>query len=174
MIYFISDTHFGHANIIKHCNRPFSSANEMDEMLIKNWNRVISPKDDVYHLGDFAAKCDRSVEWYLGRLNGRIHIVWGNHDFKVAKKCADKFASCHDICDLKYNKQKFVLCHYPFATWRNSERGSIHLHGHCHNNFKFFNKCRMDVGVDCFQYAPIGIEKVLKIIKDREVLCGKK
>lgn len=79
-IFFTSDTHFCHTNIIKLCGRPFSDAEEMNEVLIKNWNNTVGPNDIIYHLGDFCFA--GSAEWHsiLGRLNGRIYLVIGNHE----------------------------------------------------------------------------------------------
>lgn len=80
--FFTSDTHFNHANIIRFCNRPFKDVNQMNEVLIENWNRVISPGDTVFHFGDFCL--GGSLEWtnVLDRLNGKIHLILGNHDMK--------------------------------------------------------------------------------------------
>ena len=79
-VYVISDTHFGHANIIKYCDRPFNDADQMDSMLIKNWNEIITPDDIVWHLGDFALKNKEKTINYFRRLNGRKMLVLGNHD----------------------------------------------------------------------------------------------
>lgn len=80
MRFFTSDTHFGHKNIIRYCDRPFDDVPHMNEMLIKNWNAVVSPEDEVFHLGDVAL--GPWVEWegILSRLNGTIHLIIGNHD----------------------------------------------------------------------------------------------
>ncbi|MEM9701635.1 MAG: metallophosphoesterase, partial [Planctomycetota bacterium] len=92
-IFFTSDTHFGHANVIKNCDRPFADVGEMDEALIANWNAVVGPKDVVYHLGDFAFRAKRKPREYLARLNGTVHLVKGNHDEETLKDCPDRFAS---------------------------------------------------------------------------------
>jgi len=81
-IFFTSDTHFGHENIIKYCKRPFANAAEMDKALIRNWNRVVGPHDLVYHLGDFAVGGGPAGP-YLDQLNGRIILIHGNHDERI-------------------------------------------------------------------------------------------
>ena len=82
-IFFTSDSHFCHSNIIKFCDRPFKDVEEMNEILIDNWNKTVGPNDIIYHLGDFCFA--GSAEWHsiLGRLNGRIHLILGNHDEKL-------------------------------------------------------------------------------------------
>ena len=79
-IWVTSDTHFNHANIIKYCNRPFSSVEEMNEPIIANWNKVVSQGDTVYHLGDFALGNKSLIPDFLERLNGHISFIMGNHD----------------------------------------------------------------------------------------------
>lgn len=79
-IWVTSDTHFNHANIIKYCNRPFSSVEEMNETIIANWNKVVSQGDTVYHLGDFALGDKSLIPDFIRRLNGHISFIMGNHD----------------------------------------------------------------------------------------------
>jgi calcineurin-like phosphoesterase family protein len=79
-LFFTSDHHFGHNNIIKYCNRPFENVDEMNAALIKRWNEKIPPDGDVYHLGDFALCHPEKLEEILDQLNGRIHLIIGNHD----------------------------------------------------------------------------------------------
>ena len=86
-IWFTADTHFSHANIIKYCARPFDNVEGMDRTLITNWNKVVEPKDIVYHLGDF---CFRNPERYLNALNGYIYFIYGNHDKKLRKLLSEK------------------------------------------------------------------------------------
>ena len=81
-VFFTSDTHFGHKNIIKYCNRPFSDIDEMNKVLINNWNKVVSEGDIVFHLGDFAFGGFPLWESIRSRLNGSIYLIRGNHDFK--------------------------------------------------------------------------------------------
>lgn len=80
--YFIADTHFGHANIIGSCHRPFKDVAEMNRTLIANWNARVADDDDVYVIGDFAFRCAGSVAKIAHQLKGRKHLVIGNHDGK--------------------------------------------------------------------------------------------
>lgn len=86
MIYFTSDLHLGHANIINHCKRPFSSVDEMDERLISMWNARVQPNDTVYILGDLIFRSAAAPESYLSRLRGKKHLILGNHDSAWTKK----------------------------------------------------------------------------------------
>ncbi|MDE6030769.1 MAG: hydrolase, partial [Oscillospiraceae bacterium] len=80
MIYYTADLHFGHDNVIKFDNRPFSSVEEMDRTIIEHWNGRVTYNDDVYIVGDFAFKNERPFTWYLDRLKGKKHLIVGNHD----------------------------------------------------------------------------------------------
>jgi calcineurin-like phosphoesterase family protein len=137
----------------------------MDEVLIKNWNSVVSPHDTVYHLGDFCfPKKDKGVEYYLNQLNGHIHMIWGNHD-KEAKKFSHRFESVQDYKEIYVNlpngaTQFIVMFHYSIAEWNKCHRGSWHLWGHSHNNRKP-NGLSFDVGVDCWDYKPVTIEQLM-------------
>jgi calcineurin-like phosphoesterase family protein len=82
MIYFTSDTHFGHYNILKYCNRPWKEIYHHDNQLIKNWNSVVNPDDRVYHLGDFGFKSKSVNKEIAEQLNGIKFILHGNHDKK--------------------------------------------------------------------------------------------
>lgn len=145
--WFISDTHFFHKNIIDYSNRPFSTVEEMNETIIKNWNDYVTPTDIVYHLGDFAMGTDfDSIISICGNLNGFIHLVPGNHD---TNKKLDIYAKYFTIEPplLHLRKPDVVLCHYPLAVWNGNHYGFPHLHGHSHGTFFQEGKC-LDVGVD--------------------------
>jgi len=165
-IYFTSDDHLGHANIIKYCQRPFKTVEEMDDALIENWNRKVKPGDTVYHIGDFAlVRSPQEVMNYVRRLNGQIHLIHGNHDRFVKQKRPDNygFAEIVTYKEIKVGEQKIVLCHYAFKTWNGSHRGSWNLHGHSHGSLpRDFTLKQLDVGVDCWNYHPISLEEVAK------------
>lgn len=141
-IYWTSDTHFGHRNIIKYCKRPFASKEEiesgrisdasvqrMDEALIANWNAIVKPGDTVYHLGDFAnaTKVTR-VQSILDRLHGTKHLCPGNHDRKLADKVTG-WTSIEPYRELRMDGELIVMLHYGMRVWNKSHRGAIQLYG---------------------------------------------
>ena len=130
--WFTADTHFGHDAIIRHCARPFANALEMDAALVHSWNAVVAPGDTVYHLGDFCYRASRSASAYRQKLNGKIHLISGNHDTGTVKDHADLFASVSVLKELKIEGQMLVLCHYPLREWPGYWRGAWHLFGHVH------------------------------------------
>jgi calcineurin-like phosphoesterase family protein len=167
MIWFTADTHFGHDNIIRSCNRPFASVEEQDETLIQNWNSRVCKTDHVYHLGDFAFRNAKGVNIYARRLNGKIHIIQGNHDKQFSPEFFTILGHYHVLKGHIYGKgpddpQLIVLCHYPFSSWASAYHGSWHLFGHVHGRSAPYDKdsLRMDVGVDCNNFAPISYEEV--------------
>jgi len=95
MRYFTSDTHFGHTNIIKYCNRPFKDAGEMDRFIITEWNKIVTPDDTVYHMGDVAFTSPERLKHILANLNGYKILVLGNHDRAGAKMFEYGFAEVH-------------------------------------------------------------------------------
>lgn len=135
MNFYISDLHFGHKNIIKYDNRPFFTVTEMDEEMIHNWNGVVRPVDDVYVLGDFC--WNNSGRWreIIDRLNGTIHLVYGNHD-QVAKK-KHFFEDEADYMEIVDNGHNIVLCHYPILFYKNMLNGWVHLYGHVHEGLDY-------------------------------------
>ena len=172
MIFFTSDLHFGHKNIISATQRPFASVDEMDVALIKNWNRRIRPKDEVYILGDVTMQGPQFAMEILQQLNGRKYLVRGNHDQFVDKTSFDcnLFEWVKDYHNLSYQKHQFILFHYPIAEWDRSHHGSIHLHGHQHNKPEHNaanaeqGLLRYDVGVEANEMAPVSIDEVLNFL----------
>jgi len=168
MIYFTADTHFFHKNeetgdgIIKYESRPFETIEEMNKALINKWNTVVSNKDDVYHLGDFAFCTGKGqqeqLDELLNSLNGRIYLIKGNHDRKPITS-HKRFAWVKDYYELKDNHQKYILFHYPIESWNAERHGRLHLHGHTHGKIKKM-PFRLDVGVDVHNYFPISLEEV--------------
>lgn len=175
-IFFCSDTHFGHANIINYSNRPYSDVEEMNEALIKNWNQVVGKNDTVYHLGDFAFMPYDKFKNLLWRLNGYIHFMRGNHDKMIDQHKQDilrvgKIVSIQDYKEIKVAGKMIVLFHYGQRVWNKSHHGSIHLYGHSHGSLPPFGRS-VDVGVDCkeitHEYRPVSLDEVLDYMSKRE------
>lgn len=166
-----SDTHFFHENILKYCNRPFGSVEEMNEALVKNWNSVVKPDDHVYHLGDFCFGNVEKWNWCLepGRLNGHIHLILGNHDpdrvFRPGTML-ERFDSIEFQKILIMEGWTVILNHFPFASFSNNlDHKVMQLLGHIHsgpdgigNVMLEGNKLQWnqyDVGVDNNNYTPV-------------------
>ena len=165
-ILFTSDSHFGHKNILEFCNRPFQNTHEMNETLIKNWNSVVGPKDEIYHLGDFGLASPNYIRSILERLNGRKFLIVGNHD-KSTLKCSDMFEWVKHLHTLKIQDKrarggvrKVILCHYAMRVWDASHYGSYHLYGHSHGTLPENDTLSFDVGVDSWDFTPITYEQV--------------
>lgn len=168
-IFFTSDTHFGHESIIHLSSRPFANVDEMNEALIANWNAVVGPRDTVWHLGDFAMGTDRPAGDFANRLNGKIHLIQGNHDDRTVRDCASCFASIDLMKSIQVDGQRIALCHYPLREWEKAWRGAWHLYGHVHSRLDpiLFSKS-MDVGVDSNHYRPVAFEDIRTIMSERE------
>lgn len=177
MKYFISDHHFGHDKIIQMAKRNFVNVYEMNKHMIEAWNSVVTNDDEVYHLGDIAHKIHfNKVSNILLELNGKIHLVVGNHDYKYLDKISKRFESVNEYLHFPYvhegKEYKFVLFHYPIGSWNGRFRGSIHLHGHTHNNAiddttgKDIHGHIMNVSVEHLDYKPISIVEVINRFKD--------
>ena len=178
-LYFTADTHFNHANIIKFCNRPFKSVEQMNETLITNWNSVISEDDIVFHLGDFCL--GGAAEWtrLLDRLNGKIYLILGNHDLKNFRQgFIQRFEHVALQMFITVDKQKMYLSHYPFLCFEGGYKDIWQLFGHVHtrkNNtgidaerLQYLYPTQYDVGVDNNDFKPVSFEGV-KLIIDRQM-----
>ena len=124
-IFFSPDHHFGHANIIKYCNRPFESVDIMNEEMVKRWNSVVGPNDTVYYLGDFSLS-NNLVEAFTQKLNGEKHLIMGNHDachpcnkkkaaigFEIYQRAGFKTIQLEQT--LTISGQTVLLNHMPYA-----------------------------------------------------------
>jgi calcineurin-like phosphoesterase family protein len=132
---YISDLHFGHSNVINFDHRPFADVNEMDYALIELWNSRVQKDDDVYIVGDFCFRSEKTPDWYLKKLSGHKHLVIGNHDGKMLEdsKAMSYFESVDKMMHVSDGDKQICLCHFPLAEWNRASHGSWHIYGHIHN-----------------------------------------
>lgn len=168
--WFTSDTHYGHHNILRHAERPFSSVEEMGEAMISRWNEVIGPETTVYFLGDFTFYNDLDLaREILSRLPGRIHLILGNHDSdKVVG--LDRWESVSQYKTVNFHGQTIRLFHYPLYSWHGKWRQAWALCGHSHGLTRPALPNRweggqlLDVGVDVHGFRPISFLQVKEIM----------
>ena len=180
-IWFTSDTHYGHVNIIDLAARPFSSLEEMNATLIDRWNQRVRPDDPVFHLGDVAMGSIKDSLPLISQLNGVKVLVAGNHDrcWTGARKATEWRAKYHEVGFLHILEEvemdllghRVRLCHFPYRgdshdedryrSRRPSDDGMILLHGHTHQAEVLSGPRSLHVGVDAHDYAPVGAEELL-------------
>lgn len=173
-IYFTSDLHHKHKNIIQYCNRP-TTIEEHEDWLVSQLNSRITPQDTVYHLGDFSFSRDATeIAKFMNRLNGNWLHVLGNHDhpktFRSALSLSKSHTELGNYLTLKMNGLYIVLMHYPIESWDRKYYGSIHLHGHVHNKENIMNN-RFAVCIDNHEkFLPFTLSEVLDIIDNRNIV----
>ena len=184
-IFFSSDQHFGHRNVVKFCNRPYADEKEMGKALIENWHNVVGPDDIIVTMGDFFWFNDsQSIKKVVNQLNGTIYMVLGNHDKKESFRRCDPekliildgishiFLRCEDENRWYEKTFEIVCCHYPLMTWSHRDRGAINLFGHIHSGWMrscddydqmlpLWRGQQLDVGVDNQNFTPVVFEDVL-------------
>ena len=158
--WFIADTHFWHTNIIQYENRTnflgrFRDVKEMNEFIIKEWNKYVDLEDTVFHLGDFSWGSNTQWQKIRSQLNGNIHLIRGNHDYNKSNSfLTDIFDTVSDYKEiyLEFNDEKIpvVLSHYPLYSWNKQHYGAWHLFGHVHRLFSSIPglKNNLNVGYD--------------------------
>lgn len=189
-VFFTSDTHWRHGNIIRYCDRPFSSVQVMDHTLIQNWNSVVTDQDLVFHLGDFAFADRSKFRQIANSLNGTKILIQGNHDRTedIPTECFTTVVDMFQVSiwDSELNGfATFIMSHYPLATWAGINRGIFNLHGHIHStpdlNGTGFDIViaknapwnQYDVGVDRNNFTPVSYDE-LKTIFTKRMLYGNK
>lgn len=173
-IYFTSDQHFSHKNIIKYDNRPYNNVDEMNEDIVYRWNKVVDPHDIVFMLGDITLydKSNKIIK-ILKSLNGIKYFMQGNHDSDLAvigykdKHVFDKYLS--PLQAVEYNTLNnstylFHLCHYPLLDWLGKQKGSYQIFGHTHGNLKDHDLAQLDVSWSIWN-RPLEINEIIDIIK---------
>jgi len=192
MIYFTSDHHFYHQNVIKYCARPYDTVERMNEDMILKWNETVMPNDTVYYLGDFSMAF-RSVELYTKRLNGVKILYAGNHDYchpahkksrneenqkKWIQKYIDNgFSEVHISGELDIpGVARVNINHLPYlesgssqdirhGKFRPKDDGRFLLNGHVHEKWRI-RKRMINVGVDVWNFKPVSIDQIINIINE--------
>lgn len=177
--FFTADTHFWHTSAVRF-RKGFESVEHMNEVLVENWNRRVKRNDIVYHLGDVSTAGATKTIDILSRLNGNKILVLGNHDHKMSKGVTSGFFErIEHLMEIKVEDadatdgyQRIVLCHFPLLTWNRAHYGTWHLHGHSHGGLdgKLEGR-RLDVGVDCHNFAPISYEEVKALMAKKKFVA---
>lgn len=162
-VFVISDTHFGHENIIRYCDRPFSSAEEMDEYMVQEWNRLVKPGDRVYHLGDVYMGCTAEyADKLLGRLNGQKRLILGNHDDGKDPVLHKHFRKIY-VWKM-FKEESLLASHVPVhpSTLNEGPGDLVNVHGHIHSNKspenRYVNAC-----VEHWGYRPVHLEEIRQV-----------
>ncbi len=160
MYFFTSDEHYRHANIIKYCNRPFNTVQEMDTELIKRHNSVVTSGDTVIHAGDFTLGNREAAYRYQKQLNGTHIFLKGSHDRWL------KGRKVHEIWEKTIEGKFIVVCHYSMKVWHRSHYNSWQLYGHSHGGLEPQGK-QWDIGVDNNNFYPVSFEQIKEIMSNR-------
>ena len=177
MIYFTADTHFCHSNIISSCERPFENVDEMNRVMIENWNSYVTDRDEIYILGDFMYKGKgKEANEILSKLKGRKYLIKGNHEKYLDDPAfkREAFEWVKDYYTLKLEGGRMaVLFHFPMLSWYGSHHGSIHLYGHVHNSgikypdfgekLKVLGPRAINVGVDVNDFYPVSVKQIIDL-----------
>ena len=165
MYYYLSDLHLFHKNIIHLCDRPFDSAKEMAEEIIKNWKKRVTDEDTVFILGDVGLYHVDEIAEILNHLPGKKVLIKGNHDIynlksKTFRNCFEKISSYLEVKD---DNDIIALFHYPIEEWNGFFRNRLHFHGHVHNKEENLKKIpgRYNVSVDVLGYSPRTKEEII-------------
>ena len=168
-VWFISDLHLAHKNIIKYCSRPFDNVNQMNEILIQNWNKKIRVEDRVFVLGDFALCGKDKIIEFGNQLKGRKILILGNHDgaslttyYNAGFEMVSKFPIIfQDFFILSHEPIEFLPLNTPF----------VNIFGHVHNDMRFptstpHGAC---VSVERWNYMPVEFNQLISLIKSEDI-----
>jgi len=202
-VFFTADTHLDHSNIIKYCNRPFMSPQEIKDLefarksgdpkaerrvsishetvermnaeMLNRANETVMPQDTLYIIGDFAwVKTRDRAKYFRDAINCRnVILIWGNHDNRQLLK--GLFQGYYDILDTKIDTQHIVMCHYALQVWNRSHYGSYHIFGHTHDKLKSkLGTLSVDIGVDGWNFTPVAFEQIVDVMSKKDILSGEK
>ena len=180
MIWLTSDLHLGHDREFIWKVRGFESVKDMNEQTISRWNTLVKPEDEVYILGDIMLGNNDKGMAAIVELNGRLHLIRGNHDTDTRIALFQSCSQFIEICDakyLRYGKYHFYMTHYPCLTG-NLEKESLtqmtlNLHGHTHSQKKFFYDLPYcyNVGMDAHNCIPVSIDEIIEDMKNKVEEC---
>ena len=167
-IWFTADFHFGHSNIIRYCNRPFRSVEEMDQTILERLNASAKANDILYFLGDFCIGSKARALQHREQIRCRkIFALAGNHD-KEARKLTEEFSWLNNLAEISIHGQPIVLCHYALRVWNRSHHGAWHLYGHSHGNLPDTpTSLSMDVGVDTHDFRPWHFDQINLLMTEK-------
>lgn len=192
-VWFTSDTHFDHKNICRattswkdseDITRDFTSLDQMNDELIYWINSRVGQNDILFHLGDWSFNGFENIRKFRERIVCKnVHLILGNHDHHIERNrenIQSIFSSVNEYLTLdikwaikknEFENARFVLFHYPIASWNGMNDGVIQLHGHVHlpPQHRLAAGKAMDVGVDGNKYEPIGMDEILKIMKKQPI-----
>lgn len=182
-IFFTSDHHVFHHNVIKYDGRPFKNVYEMNETLVENWNSVVSKDSIVFYLGDLSFGQHSDTKELVDRLNGKIHFILGNHDKFDEIKKLNRFETISDYINLSVEDsdtprkfQDIMMSHYPILSWDKGHHGSFHLHGHCHGSLAsnpeynwYYDRKVIDIGVNQHNYYPLSYQEIKEIMSLKKI-----
>ena len=185
-IYFVSDLHFGHKNILEFCKRPFENVEDMNQKMIDNWNNKVPKNGLVYCLGDFCWGGYQLWKQIREQLNGDIILIKGNHDIKnLTPQAVGLFKHVAQQMRIEIEGRKIWLNHFPLLCYSGVYRdfngleydlfGHVHLSNHkerntgrdCDRCFQMLFPTQYDVGVDFNEFAPISWKEVDERIKEQ-------
>lgn len=179
-IFFTSDNHYFHKNILKYTDRPFQTIEEMTESFIEWNNKNVLNTDVVWNLGDFSFGSTEQTLEVLRRLKGEHHLILGNHCKNISKNRDlfignNLFHSIQREKDLRIGSDQIYMHHHPVLAWENSHYGRMHLFGHIHGSYEMKGKS-VDVGIDSpwitgkKEYRPFHLDEILEYMKTKPIL----
>jgi len=186
--HFTSDMHYGHEAIISFCDRGFADVFHQTEVLISNYNKLVSPEDTCLWVGDCFFLRQTKAKEIMRRLNGKKHLVTGNHDNKDHKMLSLGFELVVEQLAFRIDGKAVRACHYPYWSEKKHQEAikngdyfddrykdrrpkrndeEILIHGHTHSNLKYstYNGKQIHVGVDAWEYAPATLKEIEDLIE---------
>lgn len=185
-IWFTSDTHYGHRNIVRGVSswgnksgcRDFDTLEAMNDAMVERINQYVQADDVLYHIGDWSMGGHHNIAEFRKRLNCReIHLVYGNHDQHIRKNMRNErslFTSVQPLMMTRIGEQRIVMCHFPMLVWEDHHRGVWHFHGHSHghlNDQAYYTRKVIDVGIDAHpEFRPYRLDEVTAIMTERSIV----